>query len=75
MRQRGNAQGFLDKLRTNWDGFVNGCLDDTKSKRNIVLQSGEYLGDVWQEITKESKGKQKMENTKIQTKLVEGWAR
>lgn len=44
-KERGNEEGFIKLLDTNWDAW----LDDVKTQKgakHIVLKSGEYLSDV-----------------------------
>lgn len=47
-RKRGSPQPFLDLMNKNWDTFIAECSAQTGCE-HIVLQPGQYLGDVIQD--------------------------
>jgi hypothetical protein len=44
-KERGNEDGFIKLLDTNWDEWLTDIVNQ-KNAKHIVLKSGEYLGDV-----------------------------
>ena len=44
-KDRGNEEGFIKLLDTNWDSWLGDVLNQ-KNAKHIVLNSGEYLTDV-----------------------------
>ncbi len=51
---RGNDKNFVEKIKENWDKFLEGIKND-KCPNKIEIQPGQYLSDVMPEI------KQKMD--------------
>lgn len=43
-KKRGSPQVFIDLMETKWDDFIDSCEADPNN--SIVLESGQYLGDV-----------------------------